>query len=118
MNVKKRIALALLTALVFGCALAATIQILMAYLSNPETVLLQFNGRTFTGSTIFDTDIAWLPLVWASLALTAFVGLFIGAGVLAGVAFMLASLVLPLIALLAFGYFVWKYRGRIAGLFS
>jgi hypothetical protein len=118
MNVRKRIALALLATLVFGCALAATIQILIAYAFYPETVLLHFNDHTFTGATIFESDLAWLSLVWASLALTAFVGFFIGAGVLVGVALMLASLTLPLIAVLAIGYVGWKYRDRIAAKFA
>jgi hypothetical protein len=118
MNVKKRIALALFSLLVVGCAAAATIQILLAYTTHSESILLQFNGHTITGATLFTTDLAWLPLVWTTLALTAFVGFFIGAGVLTGVALMLASLALPLLIVLGVGFLGWKYRDRIASKFA
>jgi hypothetical protein len=118
MNVKKRIALALFALLVVGCAAAATIQILLAFSTSSESILLQFNGHTITGATMFTTDLAWLPLVWATLALTAFVGFFIGAGVLSGMLLMLASLTLPFLIVLGVGFFGWKYRSRIAAKFA
>lgn len=118
MNVKRRIGLALLALLLVGCATAATIQIILAYGWNPDTVLLEFNDKTFTGHTVFSTDLAWLPLVWGALALTALVGFFVGAGVLTGVLFMFVSLALPFLLLLALAYFTWKYRHRFAAKFS